>query len=148
MPRYTAPLCSGRSNGEGAASYVSPSSMSSIPCGSLVYRTGRVHGSRSEPVRHRDIQQHRSQACDRFPAQLIEAATAAGCTRRQTLLKVQFPIALPEIMLGINQTIMLALSMLVITALVGTRDLSQEFSQRARCADAQGTIHRQKIFYI
>ena len=60
------------------------------------------------------------------PAQLIEAATAAGCTRRQTLWKVQFPIALPEIMLGINQTIMLALSMLVITALVGTRDLGQE----------------------
>ena len=60
------------------------------------------------------------------PAQLIEAATALGCTRRQTLWKVQLPIALPEIMLGINQTIMLALSMLVITALVGTRDLGQE----------------------
>ena len=60
------------------------------------------------------------------PAQLVEAATAAGCTRRQTLWKVQLPIALPEIMLGVNQTIMLALSMLVITALVGTRDLGQE----------------------
>ena len=60
------------------------------------------------------------------PAQLVEAATAAGCTRGQTLWKVQLPIALPEIMLGINQTIMLALSMLVITALVGTRDLGQE----------------------
>ena len=60
------------------------------------------------------------------PAQLIEAATTSGCTRRQTLWKVQLPIALPEIMLGINQTIMLALSMLVITALVGTRDLGQE----------------------
>ena len=60
------------------------------------------------------------------PAQLIEAATTSGCTRRQTLWKVQLPVALPEIMLGINQTIMLALSMLVITALVGTRDLGQE----------------------
>ena len=60
------------------------------------------------------------------PAQLVEAATTSGCTRRQTLWKVQLPIALPEIMLGINQTIMLALSMLVITALVGTRDLGQE----------------------
>ena len=60
------------------------------------------------------------------PAQLIEAAVTSGCTRRQTLWKVQLPIALPEIMLGINQTIMLALSMLVITALVGTRDLGQE----------------------
>ena len=60
------------------------------------------------------------------PAQLIEAATTSGCTRWQTLWKVQLPVALPEIMLGINQTIMLALSMLVITALVGTRDLGQE----------------------
>jgi glycine betaine/proline transport system permease protein len=57
---------------------------------------------------------------------LIEAAKAAGCTPRQLLRKVQLPLALPEIMLGINQTIMMALSMLVITALVGTRELGQE----------------------
>ena len=57
---------------------------------------------------------------------LIEAATASGCTPRQLLRKVQLPLALPEIMLGINQTIMMALSMLVITALVGTRELGQE----------------------
>ncbi|MDY0883283.1 ABC transporter permease [Dongia soli] len=60
------------------------------------------------------------------PSQLIEAATAMGCTRRQLLWRVQLPLALPEILLGINQTILLALSMLVITALVGTRDLGQE----------------------
>jgi glycine betaine/proline transport system permease protein len=60
------------------------------------------------------------------PAHLIEAATASGCTPFQILWKVRLPIALPEIMLGINQTIMMALSMLVITALVGTRDLGQE----------------------
>ena len=60
------------------------------------------------------------------PAHLIEAAIAAGCTRRQILWRVQLPLALPEIMLGINQTILFALSMLVITALVGTRDLGQE----------------------
>jgi glycine betaine/proline transport system permease protein len=42
------------------------------------------------------------------------------------LWRVQLPLALPEIMLGINQTILFALSMLVITALVGTRDLGQE----------------------
>ena len=46
--------------------------------------------------------------------------------RGQLLRKVQLPLALPEIMLGVNQTIMMALSMLVITALVGTRDLGQE----------------------
>ena len=60
------------------------------------------------------------------PAPLIEAARAFGCTQRQILWRVQLPIALPEIMLGINQTIMMALAMLVITALVGTRDLGQE----------------------
>lgn len=60
------------------------------------------------------------------PPAVVEAARAAGCTRMQILRKVQLPLALPEIMLGINQTIMMGLSMLVITALVGTRDLGQE----------------------
>jgi glycine betaine/proline transport system permease protein len=60
------------------------------------------------------------------PPHLIEAAVATGCTRRQILWRVQLPLAMPEIMLGINQTILFALSMLVITALVGTRDLGQE----------------------
>ena len=58
--------------------------------------------------------------------QLIEAGVSAGCTRWQLLWKIKLPLALPEIMLGVNQTIMLAISMLVITALVGTRDLGQE----------------------
>ncbi|MBT4890826.1 MAG: ABC transporter permease subunit, partial [Rhodospirillales bacterium] len=62
----------------------------------------------------------------RVSPHLIEAAIATGCTPRQILWKVRLPIALPEIMLGLNQTIMMALSMLVITALVGTRDLGQE----------------------
>ena len=60
------------------------------------------------------------------PADLIEASRQAGCTRNQLLRKVQVPLALPHIMLGVNQTIMMALSMLVITALVGTRELGQE----------------------
>ena len=57
---------------------------------------------------------------------LIEAAKTSGCTKFQLLTKVQFRLAWPEIMLGLNQTVMFALSMLVITALVGTRDLGQE----------------------
>ncbi len=57
---------------------------------------------------------------------LIEAGTVAGCTPWQILTKIKLKLALPQIMLGLNQTIMLALSMLVITALVGTRDLGQE----------------------
>ncbi len=61
-----------------------------------------------------------------IPPQLVEAGTTSGCTPRQLLFKIRLPLALPEILLGINQTIMLALSMLVITALVGTRDLGQE----------------------
>jgi len=59
-------------------------------------------------------------------ADLVEASLQAGCTRNQLLRKVQIPLALPHIMLGVNQTIMMALSMLVITALVGTRELGQE----------------------
>ena len=59
-------------------------------------------------------------------AELIEAGKVSGCTRWQLLRHIRLPMALPEILLGINQTIMLALSMLVITALVGTRDLGQE----------------------
>ncbi len=57
---------------------------------------------------------------------LIEAGTAAGCTPSQLLTKIRLPLAAPVILLGINQTVMLAISMLVITALVGTRDLGQE----------------------
>jgi len=58
--------------------------------------------------------------------ELVEAGVVAGCTRWQLLTRIRLPLALPEVLLGLNQTIMLALSMLVITALVGTRDLGQE----------------------
>jgi glycine betaine/proline transport system permease protein len=57
---------------------------------------------------------------------LIEAGRAMGATRGQILRRIRLRLALPEIMLGLNQTVMFALSMLVITALVGTRDLGQE----------------------
>jgi glycine betaine/proline transport system permease protein len=57
---------------------------------------------------------------------IVEAGRAFGCTPWQLLAKIKLKLALPEIMLGLNQTIMFALSMLVITALVGTRDLGQE----------------------
>ncbi len=62
----------------------------------------------------------------RVPGEIVEASRMAGCKPGQILRKVQIPLAMPEIMLGVNQTIMMALSMLVITALVGTRDLGQE----------------------
>lgn len=56
---------------------------------------------------------------------LVEAGVMSGCTRRQILTRIRLPLAVPDMLLGLNQTILLALSMLVITALVGTRDLGQ-----------------------
>jgi len=60
-----------------------------------------------------------------LPADVIEAAECMGCTRSQLLWQVKLPLAFPVIMLGLNQTIMYSVSMLVITALVGTSDLGQ-----------------------
>jgi glycine betaine/proline transport system permease protein len=57
------------------------------------------------------------------PQPLIEAAQAFGATKRQILWKVELPYALPQIMAGLTQTIMLSLSMVVIAALVGADGL-------------------------
>ncbi len=55
--------------------------------------------------------------------ELVEAAVAFGATRWQVLRKVQFPLALPSVMAGLNQTIMMSLSMVVIAALIGAGGL-------------------------
>ncbi|MBB3808605.1 ABC transporter permease [Pseudochelatococcus contaminans] len=57
------------------------------------------------------------------PAEYIEAGNAFGCTASQLLFKVQLPNALPSIMAGINQTIMLSLSMVVIASMIGAGGL-------------------------
>jgi len=54
---------------------------------------------------------------------VIEAANAYGMTARQKLVRVEFPLALPNIMAGINQTIMMSLAMVVIASLVSAPGL-------------------------
>jgi len=64
-----------------------------------------------------------------------------GCTPRQLLWNVKLPLALPQIMLGLNQTVMFALAMLVITALVGSKGLGQSVYIALSNADAgQGLV--------
>lgn len=55
--------------------------------------------------------------------EVLEAADAFGCSRNQKLWKVQFPLAMPTIMAGINQTIMMALGMVVIASMIGVQGL-------------------------
>jgi glycine betaine/proline transport system permease protein len=61
--------------------------------------------------------------------ELVEAALAFGATPWQVLRKVQFPLALPSIMAGLNQTLMMALSMVVIAALIGAGGLGNPVVQ-------------------
>ena len=60
------------------------------------------------------------------PSDIVEAAVSVGCTSRQLFWRVRLPLALPEMLLGLNQTIMFALFMVVIAALIGTQDLGRE----------------------
>lgn len=61
-----------------------------------------------------------------IPDELIEAGHAFGANWWQMLWKVEFPSAMPTIMAGINQTIMMSLSMMVIAAMIGAKGLGQE----------------------
>ncbi|MCC6168955.1 MAG: ABC transporter permease subunit [Caldilineaceae bacterium] len=73
------------------------------------------------------------------PPAAVEAADIFGSTSRQKLLKVQLPLALPAVLAGVNQTIMMALSMVVIAALIGAGGLGREVLvslQRLRVGEA------------
>jgi len=58
--------------------------------------------------------------------EVVEAARAFGATDGQLLFGVELPLALPSIMAGINQTIMMALSMVVVASMIGARGLGEQ----------------------
>ncbi|HHX81093.1 MAG TPA: ABC transporter permease subunit [Acholeplasmataceae bacterium] len=58
--------------------------------------------------------------------EVVEASRAFGATELQTLIKVQIPQALPTIMTGLNQTLMMAMSMVVTTSMIGANGLGME----------------------
>ena len=60
------------------------------------------------------------------PDQTIETATSFGSSKRQILFKVQIPLALPSIMMGVNQTIMMALALVVLATFIGAQGLGSE----------------------
>lgn len=61
-----------------------------------------------------------------IPTELVECSAAFGATRWQRLIKLDLPLAAPTIMAGINQTVMLALSMVVIASMIGAKGLGGE----------------------
>ena len=73
--------------------------------------------------------------------EVVEAAKAFGSTSRQILVKVQFPMALPTIMAGVNQTIMMALAMVVIASMIGAKGIGVEvLNGIARLEPGRGLI--------
>lgn len=69
------------------------------------------------------------------PEAQIEAADMSGATRRQTLWSVRLPLALPTIMVGVNQSVMFSLFMVIIAAFIGTQDLGQEMQRALSSSD-------------
>jgi len=70
------------------------------------------------------------------PQETIETAQSHGSTSLQTLVQVQLPLAKPSVMMGINQTTMMALAMVIITALVGASGLGRDVWHALRRIDS------------
>jgi glycine betaine/proline transport system permease protein len=80
---------------------------------------------------------------------VVEAARAYGATRPQILCKVKLPLAIAPIMLGVNQCIMMSLSMVVIASLIGAAGLGTEILQALSSLDAgQGFVASFGIFAL
>ncbi len=69
---------------------------------------------------------------NKVPVAAVEASRVFGSTNRQTLIKVQAPMALPTIMTGVNQTIMMALGIVVLATLLAAGGLGQEVMDTLR----------------
>ncbi len=67
--------------------------------------------------------------------ELLEAADAFGASRRQRLVSIELPLAVPNILQGINQTTMMALAMVVIASMIGARGLGQTVLEGLQRAD-------------
>jgi glycine betaine/proline transport system permease protein len=71
------------------------------------------------------------------PQSLLDAGAMSGVTRLQRWVKIELPLAFPHIMLGVNQTVVFALFMVIIGAFIGTDDLGQYILKAL--SDKQGT---------
>ncbi|SEL26984.1 glycine betaine/proline transport system permease protein [Roseovarius azorensis] len=69
------------------------------------------------------------------PESMIEAADMSGATRGQSLRHVRLPLAFPTIMVGLNQSLMFSLFMVIIAAFIGTQDLGQEMQRALSSTD-------------
>jgi glycine betaine/proline transport system permease protein len=75
------------------------------------------------------------------PASIVEGALAFGCSRRKLLLDVEIPLAMSSILAGINQTILMCLSMVVIASLIGAEGLGTDVLQALQfAAKGQGLL--------
>ena len=71
---------------------------------------------------------------------MIEVARMQGCSPLQILFQIRIPMAMPVILLGLNQTVLFSFSMLVIAALVGTTGLGQQVYVALSSADVGGGL--------